>query len=105
MLKDRKHWVVIAASVAAIGLVTGGAWYLRSSRTVQIDSIAVLPFTNGSGDANADYLSDGITESLIANLAQVPELKVKSAQLGLPLQRERCRYAEGRRRVWVFRRW
>ena len=42
------------------------------------DSIAVLPFTNASGDANTDYLSDGITESLIGNLAHVPQLKVKS---------------------------
>ena len=38
----------------------------------------MLPFTNGGGDANTDYLSDGITESLIASLAHVPELKVKS---------------------------
>src|SRR5205085_9421799 len=37
-----------------------------------------LPFTNVGGDANADYLSDGITESLIASLAHVPQLKVKS---------------------------
>src|ERR1700678_1228685 len=42
------------------------------------DSIAVLPFTNERGDANADYLSDGITESLIGNLAHVPQLKVRS---------------------------
>jgi TolB-like protein/tetratricopeptide (TPR) repeat protein len=53
---------------------------LRSGRTAtQIDSIAVLPFTNGGGDANTDYLSDGITESLIGNLAHVPQLKVKSS--------------------------
>ncbi len=38
----------------------------------------MLPFTNVGGDANADYLSDGITESLIASLTHVPELKVKS---------------------------
>jgi adenylate cyclase len=38
----------------------------------------VLPFTNGGGDVNTEYLSDGITESLIENLAHVPELKVKS---------------------------
>ena len=38
----------------------------------------MLPFTNGGGDANTDYLSDGITESLIASLTHVPELKVKS---------------------------
>jgi adenylate cyclase len=38
----------------------------------------VLPFTNLSGDANTDYLNDGITEALIASLTHVPELKVKS---------------------------
>jgi TolB-like protein/DNA-binding winged helix-turn-helix (wHTH) protein len=42
------------------------------------DSIAVLPFTNAGGDASTDYLSDGITESLIGNLVHVPDLKVKS---------------------------
>jgi len=42
------------------------------------DSIAVLPFTNARGDAATDYLSDGITESLIGNLAHVPQLKVRS---------------------------
>ncbi len=38
----------------------------------------MLPFTNVSGDASTDYLSDGITESLIASLTHVPGLKVKS---------------------------
>ncbi len=42
------------------------------------DSVAVLPFTNEKGDANADYLSDGVTESLIGNLAHIPQLKVRS---------------------------
>jgi TolB-like protein len=42
------------------------------------DSIAVLPFTNVRGNANTDYLSDGITESLIGNLAHLPQLKVRS---------------------------
>ncbi len=77
-LKRRKLWVVLAACIAALGLAAVGAWYLRSRRTAQIDSIAVLPFSNGGGDANTDYLSDGITESLIDNLAHVPQLKVKS---------------------------
>ncbi len=76
--KRGKLWVLLAAFITAIGLAAVGAWYWRSGRTVQIDSIAVLPFTNGGGDANTDYLSDGITESLIGNLAHVPELKVKS---------------------------
>lgn len=42
------------------------------------EAIAVLPFTNGRGDAGTDYLSDGITESLIGNLARLPHLKVRS---------------------------
>jgi TolB-like protein len=41
------------------------------------DSVAVLPFTNARGDANTEYLSDGITEALISNLAHVPQLKVR----------------------------
>ena len=77
-VKRSKLWVVLAACIVVIGLVIAAVLYLRSSRTLQIDSIAVLPFTNVSGDANTEYLSDGITESLIGNLAHVPELKVKS---------------------------
>jgi serine/threonine-protein kinase len=77
-LKRRRPILVVAACIVAIGLAAGGAWYLRPDRTPQIDSIAVLPFTNGGGDANTEYLSDGITESLIDNLAHVSQLKVKS---------------------------
>ena len=74
----RKLWVILALCIAVLALAIVGAWYMRSVRAAQIDSIAVLPFTNGGGDANADYLSDGITESLIGDLAHVPHLKVKS---------------------------
>jgi eukaryotic-like serine/threonine-protein kinase len=77
-LKHRKLWSVLVACIAVIGLAAVATWYLRSGRAAQIDSIAVLPFTNGGGDANTDYLSDGITESLIGNLAHVPQLKVRS---------------------------
>ncbi len=77
-LQRGKLWFIVAVCIAVAGLAFAGAWHLRSGRTAQIDSIAVLPFTNVSGDVNTDYLSDGITESLIGNLAHVPELKVKS---------------------------
>ena len=77
-LRLRRPVLVVAACIVAIGVAAGGAWYLRAHRTPQIDSIAVLPFTNGGGDANTEYLSDGITESLIDNLAHVPQLRVKS---------------------------
>lgn len=41
-----------------------------------IHSLAVMPFANPSADPNAEYLSDGITESIISNLSQLPELRV-----------------------------
>ena len=43
-----------------------------------ISSIAVLPFANADADTNAEYLSDGISESLINSLSQLPKLKVMS---------------------------
>ena len=41
-----------------------------------LDSIAVLPFENATGDPNSEYLSDGITESLINSLSHLPKLRV-----------------------------
>lgn len=58
-------------------LVVG--WYWRSIMTVQqpqIKSLAVLPFENGSNDADLNYLSDGLSESLIDKLSRLPQLKV-----------------------------
>jgi TolB-like protein/DNA-binding winged helix-turn-helix (wHTH) protein len=68
----------IAGAVVAIAVAVGVLSLALLNRRPSADSVAVLPFTNGSGDANTDYLSDGFTESLIGNLAHVPELKVKS---------------------------
>jgi TolB-like protein/DNA-binding winged helix-turn-helix (wHTH) protein/Tfp pilus assembly protein PilF len=50
--------------------------YLARENKAAITSIAVLPFENETGDSNAEYLSDGISESLINNLSQLPEVKV-----------------------------
>jgi serine/threonine protein kinase/Tfp pilus assembly protein PilF len=72
----------IAAPVVLVGLFSAmatGIWYWRGKAgTSQIDSIAVIPFSNSGGNADTDFLSDGLTESLIASLAHVPDLKVKS---------------------------
>jgi non-specific serine/threonine protein kinase len=52
-----------------------GPAHVRRPRKA-IDSLAVLPLTNASADPNAEYLSDGITETLINNLSQLPRLRV-----------------------------
>ena len=46
----------------------------RSRKT--IDSLAILPFANESGDTELDYLSDGVTEALINSLSRLPRLRV-----------------------------
>jgi len=76
--KRHKLRVALVLFAVAIALAVAATWHLRSGKAAQIDSIAVLPFINGSGDANTDYLSDGITESLTDSLIHVPQLKVKS---------------------------
>jgi serine/threonine protein kinase/TolB-like protein len=73
-----KYWLA-AVAVLFIVMVAAGIWYWRAkSGTSQIESIAVIPFANEGGNADTDFLSDGLTESLIASLAHVPQLKVKS---------------------------
>src|SRR5438045_1296158 len=72
---------LLLATVSAVLVLAAlgyGGYRWLSSTSASIDSIAVLPFTNIAGDAGLEYLNDGITESLIANLSHVPALKVKS---------------------------
>jgi TolB-like protein/tetratricopeptide (TPR) repeat protein/predicted Ser/Thr protein kinase len=73
----RRYWV---AAVAVLFIAMAVAiWYWRAkASTSQIESIAVIPFASVGGNADTDYLSDGLTESLIASLAHLPQLKVKS---------------------------
>jgi serine/threonine protein kinase/tetratricopeptide (TPR) repeat protein len=67
------------AIAAAVILAAAGLFYWRSRAAKGIDSIAILPFANRGGNPDTDYLSDGITESLMDSLSELPNLKVMSS--------------------------
>ena len=69
----------LIAVLAAVILLVGGFFaYRYFSPSKQIESIAVMPFVNESGNADIEYLSDGMTETLISSLSQLPNLNVKA---------------------------
>ena len=74
----RRGWPKYAVAGGAGLIVLAAIAYFLLRRTTTIDSLAILPFANASQSADADYLSDGITDSLIGNLSSLPGLKVKS---------------------------
>ena len=78
--KQRKIaiFVIVAAVASAIGVIVVNSYLSRRSSAKQIDSIAVMPFVNESGNAEVEYLSDGMTETLIRSLSQLPNLNVKA---------------------------
>ena len=77
----RKHkpaLLILSALVVAIVLISYFSVKNRWFSGGQIESIAVLPFVNESGSPELDYLSDGISESLINSLSRLPNLAVKA---------------------------
>ena len=70
---------LLLAPIALAVIILGGFFgyrYIKPIDRSSINSIAVLPFQNRSSDANSEYLSDGLAESLIYRLSQLPDLKV-----------------------------
>jgi eukaryotic-like serine/threonine-protein kinase len=66
---------ILALGLAAVAVVAYFSYFAPSSKAA-IDSVVILPFFNASDDPNIEYLSDGISESLINNLSRLPQLKV-----------------------------
>ena len=79
-LKRHKTATIAAALVVlvlAVVAVVGVRSYLHAKSTeVAVESIAVIPFANQNKDPGAEWISDGLTESIINNLTQLPNLKV-----------------------------
>lgn len=79
MNRHKQRVLLLLAPVLAIAIVVSYFAYSRhlaGGSKPRTTSIAVLPFANETGDANAEYLSDGISESLTNSLSQLPGIKV-----------------------------
>jgi TolB-like protein len=79
-LRKTRRWPLLSALAVLIVvvLVTAGYFFWSRKKAAAIQSIAVMPFVNASGNGELEYLSDGMTETLIKSLSQLPNLNVKS---------------------------
>jgi len=77
-VKQHKLATVVVALMLVAGSIGLGLFWRARNSTAEgtINSIAVMPFQNRSADADTEYLSDGLAESLIYRLSQLPNLKV-----------------------------
>jgi serine/threonine protein kinase/tetratricopeptide (TPR) repeat protein len=74
--RSSKNVIIIAVSMVVLLAVAAGAYMMFFKSAKAIDSLAVLPFINASGDPQMDYLSDGISEGVINSLTRIHELRV-----------------------------
>ncbi len=69
-------WIFPAAVAVLVAALAATGFYFLRGRGNTIDSLAIMPFENASNDKDAEYLSDGITESLINSASELPNMKV-----------------------------
>jgi len=77
-LTKPKRWkpLIALGALLIILIVVGGYFYTKGKANRPIESVAVLPFENKSGNPDSEYLSDGLAESLIYRLSQLSNLRV-----------------------------
>ncbi|MGH9874291.1 MAG: tetratricopeptide repeat protein [Pyrinomonadaceae bacterium] len=73
---QQRKAVIAVVALFAVALAAAGYFYLSRTSGTAIESVAVLPFENQNRDSDTDYLSDGVTESIINSLTQLPDPKV-----------------------------
>ena len=73
-----KRYLVWSGLGILLLIAAGLVYWFYPNRRPQIDSIAVMPIVNASGNSEVEYLSDGMTDMLITSLSQVPNLSVKA---------------------------
>ena len=79
LAKATRHGVVVGlVALLILTLAICGYFYFSRKPAAAIQSLAVMPFVNESGNADLEYLSDGMTETLISSLSQLPNLNVKA---------------------------
>lgn len=78
--RAKRNWVLggVAGLILVAAIALGGYRLYSERPRNQIESIAVMPFVNETGNADVEYLSDGMTESLINSLSKIPKLTVKA---------------------------
>ena len=78
-IKSHKRSAVLALATLVIAITAIAYFFYFAKGGEVIDSVAVMPFVNMSGDPNTEYLSDGLSDSIINSLSQLPSLKKVSA--------------------------
>lgn len=73
-----KNYLATGLAILLVSTVGFFGYQYFTANHKQIESIAVMPFVNESGNADVEYLSDGMTETLISSLSQIPNLNVKA---------------------------